>query len=153
MDQGWVERRQVALQINHGAKLAGRIVCEHRLEHPVGPARMVRARHQRLAARLQNGVAHGLRVGRHQHRAAIGLNRAPPDMHDHRLPADIGQGLVGEPCRFEPGGYNDEAGHHDLRQLAREIFPGDCQRLCQMSPLQQAHRLYSLTPRRKSYMK
>ena len=116
VDQGRFERRQVTLQINHCAKLAGRIVGEHGLEHPIGPARMVRARHQRFAAGAQNRVPHSLRVGRHQHGPAIGLNRAPPDMHDHRLPADIGEGFVGKPCRSEPGGQNDEAGHHDLRQ-------------------------------------
>ena len=50
MNQGGIERRQVALQINHGAKLAVRIARQHGLEHPVGPARVVRARHYSFAA-------------------------------------------------------------------------------------------------------
>ena len=103
MNQGGIERRQVALQIDHGAKLAVRIARQHGLEHPVGPARMVRARHYRFAASFSYRVPHGFRVGRHQHRPAIGLNRAAPHMHDHRFAADIGQGLVGESLSLSAG--------------------------------------------------
>jgi len=111
-DQGRREGRQIALQIDDGLKLGGRVALKHRLEHPVGPADMVGPRHQCRTPGFDDGVAHLLRVGCDHHRATIGFDRAAPDMDDHRLPADIGQGLIGKSCRFQSGGYNDEAGCH-----------------------------------------
>ena len=65
------------------------------------PARMVGPRHQGLAAGGRHCLADfGLIVGDHHHRTAFGLHRAAPDMHDHGLAGDLGQGLVRQPCRL-----------------------------------------------------
>ena len=98
------------------SKLALGIELLDRLEHAVGAARVIGPRHQGLTAGEQDRVAHRLGVGGNHHRPAIGLDRAAPDMHDHRLAGDIGERLVGEPGRFQSCRDDDKAvGHSQVR--------------------------------------
>ena len=70
----------------------------HGLEHAVGARGVVGARHDRLAAGLANGRNDRFVVGRHDHAAHLGCHGALPHVHDHRLAADVGQRLVGQPA-------------------------------------------------------
>ena len=56
------------------------------------------------------------RIGGDPHRADIGLQRATPNMHDHRLARDIGKRLPGQPGRGHAGRNQDENIRHSLRQ-------------------------------------
>ena len=84
---------------------------------------MIGASQEGFAAGLGHGIADLGGVGCDHDRAAIGLDGPAPDMHDHRLAGDIRQGLIGEPCGFEPRRYNDQTRRHDLASVARDPVP------------------------------
>ena len=93
---------------------------------------MVGPRQHGLAARRLDGVDDGGVAARHQHRADGGLDRAPPDMHDHGLAVDVGQRLVGQAGRGQAGGDDDDrlarrSGSQDELQRACGILPRDRQ--------------------------
>jgi hypothetical protein len=76
---------------------------------------MICTRYQRLTTSEKDLVPHRFGIGCDNHRAAIGLHCAPPDMNDHRLARDIGQRLIGESCRFQPCWDDDQTVHGGLR--------------------------------------
>jgi hypothetical protein len=58
---------------------------------------VVVAGHHGDAAGLFDGVDDGPLVRGHDDRAEAGLYGASPDMHDHGLAQEVGEGLSGEP--------------------------------------------------------
>ena len=105
---GRIERRQVALDVDDGIVAAVGIDQLHRLEDAVGARGMVRPRQHGLAAGRPDGIDDRQLAAGHEHRADGGLDRPPPDMHDHGLAVDIGQRLVGQAGRGQAGGNDDD---------------------------------------------
>jgi hypothetical protein len=85
---------------------------------------MIWSRYQGLTAGEKDRIPHRLRVGCDHDRTAIGLDRAPPDMDDHRLARDIRHRLIGQPRRFQPC-RNDDQAVHDRREVARDRVQRD----------------------------
>ncbi len=69
---------------------------------------MVRARHCGAPARRPHRVGDALVVGRDHDRPDVGLDRAPPDMDDHRLAADVGERLARQAGRSHARGDENE---------------------------------------------
>ena len=74
----------------------------------VRAGRELRVGHDRPPARRFDGLGDRLVAAGDDHRPDLGSNGPAPDMHDHRRPGDIGQGLAGQPRRGEPGGNDDD---------------------------------------------
>jgi hypothetical protein len=103
------------------------------IQHLQGRQDAVRARGQgrigqhRLAAGLLDRVDDGDVAGRHRHRTDSGRLGLAQHAHDHRHPADVGQGLVGK-TRGRHAGRNDDDGVHDrplrVKTVAARLRPG-----------------------------
>ena len=101
----------------------------HGLENAVRAAHVIGARHQRLAAGRRAPPRRSASASATTtHGAAIGLDRAAPDMHDHGLAGDIGERLVRQPCGLEPRRDDNEIGRHGgqitRRSGLRDILAG-----------------------------
>jgi hypothetical protein len=107
-----LERRQVALQVDDGVEGGARIAPFDRLENPVGATRVIGAGQDRLPAGLPHRLANRLGIGSDHDRAAISLNGPAPNMHDHGLPGDVGERLVGQSRCLQSGGDNEQGFRH-----------------------------------------
>jgi hypothetical protein len=106
LDRGRIDERLVALHVHHDV---ARQLARH-LGDAIGARAMPGGRHPDVPAVTRDRSGNALVVGRHDHRVQpAGLPDALVDANDHRLAAEVGQGLAGKPGRIESGG-ND--GHH-----------------------------------------
>ena len=80
-----LDRRQIALDVDDDVVAPLRVDRRERLENAVGAGGVIGPRqHGAPADRLDRRDDRGV-IGGDQHRPDIGLDRAPPDMDDHRL--------------------------------------------------------------------
>ncbi len=94
-DIGRIDGGKVALHINHGIVFFIGVKTCQGLMHPVRARWQVRVGQNCNAAGLFNRLGNfGFRTG-DDHRPDFGLNRTPPDMHDHGFAVNIGQRFVG----------------------------------------------------------
>jgi hypothetical protein len=86
-DRGGRHGRQVALEVDDD--LGIRFQRRQRLVDARGAVQVIGTGHRRLAAGQLDGGGDGDVVGRHNDAADIGLDRAAPDVDDHRGAVDI----------------------------------------------------------------
>ena len=73
---------------------------------------MIRAGHDRPAARRFDRAGDARVVGRDDDRPDLGFDRAPPDMDDHRLAQDVGERLARQAGRSHARGDENEGMEH-----------------------------------------
>ena len=106
--QGGIERRQIALQVDDDIVAAIGIDVGQGLEDAIGAGRVIGIGQHRPPAGDVDGVRDLPLGAGDDHRADVGLDGAPPDMHDHRLAVDVGQRLAGQAGRRHAGGHDDD---------------------------------------------
>ena len=127
-NEGGIEYRQIALQIDDDIMRALRIDRFKRGEHAVRSRRQIRIGEDGAAAGARDHRNDFGLGGRDQDGAEPGCDRLPPDALDHRDARNIGQRLVGKPRRRQPRG-NDHNRIHRFRLFLRFVY-----HLCDASP-------------------
>ncbi len=91
-----IQQRFVALHVHHD--LVIREPQRHgRLGQPIGPRRVIGARHAGKQSLRGNGIVDARVVGRNHDARRAARKRALRDPHDHRLAGDVGERLAGQP--------------------------------------------------------
>ena len=116
------DRRQIALDVDDHVVPAVRIDRRQRLEDAVGAGAVIGPGQRRPAAGGRHRLDDALIVGGDQHRPDVGLDRAAPNMDDHRFAPDVGERLAGQPRRAHAGGdENDRIGHGGYEKRAQKL--------------------------------
>jgi hypothetical protein len=100
--------RQVALQVHCHIVPFVRVEFLQGPEHPVRTGRQPGVGQDRGTAGGADGVGDDLLGRGDQDRPDLRLDRAAPDVDDHRLAMDVGQRLVGQPGGGESRGNDDD---------------------------------------------
>ena len=112
--------RQIALHVDDDVVASVGIDRRQRLENAIGAGHMIGARHYGAARRGLNGVGHVARIGRDHDGTNIRLGGAPQHLHDHRHPADIGEGLAGQARGSHAGRDEDDRAGHRTRESGKK---------------------------------
>ena len=107
--------RQIALNVDHDIVDAVGVDRAQRLENAVGPGRVIRTGHDRLAAGRGDRLDDARIVRRHPDRPDIRLHRPAPDMDDHRLAVNVGERLSRQASRVHARGDEDDGIGHQFR--------------------------------------
>jgi hypothetical protein len=127
-DDGRIDGRQVALDVDHDGVVALRIHDLQGFGEAVRTRGMVGPGHHRDAALGLDHVADGRGVGRHHHGPDPGLDGPAPHMDDHRYAAEIEERLVRQAGRGEAGGDEHEGIGHFFRPSLRPAAGDLCHR-------------------------
>ena len=111
-DHHGIERRQVALEIDDDVVAAVGIEGFGGFEDAVRPGGMIGPGHDGQPTGPANSLGDLGGVGRHQHGAEFRLHGPAPNVNDHRLAADVGERLTGQPRRPHAGRNKDQGLDH-----------------------------------------
>ena len=123
LDGGRRDGRQVALQVDDDLLVGADDL--QRLVDARGAVGMVGAGHHRLAAGQLDGAGDGEVVGGDHHPAETGLDRAAPDMDDHRVAVDVGKRLSRQAGGGHAGGNEDDGALGHGRNLGKTAQTGE----------------------------
>jgi len=110
-----LDRRQVALNVDHDIVNAIGVDQAQRLENAVRPGGVIGTGHDRFAPGRGDRLDDARIVRRHPDRSDLRLRRPAPDMQDHRRAVDVGERLSGQAGRVHARGDEDDGVGHQFR--------------------------------------